>query len=838
MAIEVYWHLPVLTSGFRERWPYGPGTAFHPDLAIELDPAVRAASPMLAPADGTLIVVPDSLTTCGVFLLPDPEVARALVSDGIGEIAFFLRTLDLTDLVERFRAAATEQLPRGVTPSKQIDNLKNGLVPLRVRAGESIALLAPIGSGDTRGLAQLEVLFAPRRGSYVGAARALAYARRLADPANQARRHDPMAFYFRVKRGVSAQVKVATAHASHPLFASAGFTRRGLIEVRQEYDQPFATAIELAVDGTATSVTLTAAAWGHLEVVASGTTGLHDVAMRKTSWVFTPLPSGSLSKPEPSTQDEAPFHWALQSIYMTDTASPESWLVPNDAPLAFFSSRNTVEPLVDGIVAYREMAAWMKRVRGPERFLWHAGWWCSSDFQMIPLDLSSKLTDLTTDVAASGAQVRVILWSQGPAVAPGHKANQATIDHVNALPGNNGFGILDDQTRRVGSHHQKFSIAYINPDQAAAFCGGIDINPNRIDSDAHDLKTAYHDTHAKLQGPAIRDFMRLFIERWNNHDSVIADPSRAAPTANFQVNNTSGDCYVQVTRTIPKGTHRSVIGGIHTTYDALVRAVQRAQRYIYIEDQYLVPYWGGIPYDASLDMGIVKDLIGALARIKFLLIVIPNNLMTYQIKGRRFEFLEALGKAAGANASKIHVYFLKRKKPAKQISEAANETELAEAALHNREVEVGPNEDQDYLDALGGSGASGGRGFSDEIYVHSKVWVVDDVYVKCGSMNFNRRGFTYDSEADFHAVDGGLRRGKRRTALAFRNALLSEHARKGIDDVPDDPEDLLAWWLDRAAVAGRVGAYDAARAKFRGGPIKRLRLDTAWQQVIDPDGRT
>ena len=45
------------------------------------------------------------------------------------------------------------------------------------------------------------------------------------------------------------------------------------------------------------------------------------------------------------------------------------------------------------------------------------------------------------------------------------------------------------------------------------FCGGIDINPNRIDNPDHSLFFAYHDTHAQLEGPVTADFMRLYVER-------------------------------------------------------------------------------------------------------------------------------------------------------------------------------------------------------------------------------------------------------------------------------------------------------------------------------------
>jgi hypothetical protein len=66
--------------------------------------------------------------------------------------------------------------------------------------------------------------------------------------------------------------------------------------------------------------------------------------------------------------------------------------------------------------------------------------------------------------------------------------------------------------------------------------------------------------------------------------------------------------------------------------------------------------------------------------------------------------------------------------------------------------------------------------------------------------------------------------------------LFAEHTRKTPDDVPDDVDDLLAWWLDRATTSGRVGEY---KWTFDVGPPPGFRadLDLAWQTIIDPDGR-
>jgi phosphatidylserine/phosphatidylglycerophosphate/cardiolipin synthase-like enzyme len=845
VAVDVYWFLPMLGPGtFRERWPYGPGTTFHPDLAVEVDPAVRTANPVVAPVSGTLIILPDAtLKTCGVFLIPSPDVTKAFVHDGIGELAFFLRTLDLADLVQRFKASVTATRPSGVTVDQQVQNLTEGKLPVDVIGGEDIALLAPVSATDQHGLAQFEVLFAPRRGSYVGQGRAITYAKRLVDPANRYRRLDPMAFYYRVKRGGAFDTRIAPAHAAHP-FWTAPFTRRGLLEVRDERDRPFATAVQLeTAGGPAQTITLTAANWAHYEASPAGAPGRIDLRLSKPSWRLTLLPTWGKSSSAPTNQQEVPFHWAVQGIYMDAAANAASWFVPNTAPLSLFTEQNTVAPLVDGIATYAEIVSWLKLARRAEQFVWLAGWWCDDTFAMVPGDTTTEFRELAKSIDLGHAQIRVILWEQTTFVLPGsgrrsgRKTNSQTVNDINALPGGNGFAILDAQTKKAGSHHQKFMVVYLDPANAVAFCGGIDINPNRLDTPEHGLKWAYHDVHAKLTGPVVQDFARLFRERWNDHNDVIADQSKQlGGVGNPSVNQTTGDCFVQLTRTMPRGTHRSVINGVQGTYNAVRNAVRKAERYIYIEDQYLFPYWGHVPFNASLDIGIVQDLIDALKRIKFLIIVIPNHAMTPQMRYRRREFLEALTRAAGTNASKMHVYYLKRKKPAKEPSELADDDEFAEREMSSQGMVVPPNATPEQLDALGGSGASGGRGYSNEIYVHTKIWIVDDVYLKCGSMNVNRRGFTYDSEADFHAVDGAVTRGMRRTALNFRQTLFAEHARKAPEDVPDDADDLLAWWLDRAAASGRVGNY-SWRFDVDLPPALRPELDLAWQNIIDPDGR-
>jgi phosphatidylserine/phosphatidylglycerophosphate/cardiolipin synthase-like enzyme len=657
-----------------------------------------------------------------------------------------------------------------------------------------------------------------------------------------------MTFYYRVKRG-SGQTRIAPAHATHPFWSSTTFTLRGLIELRNEYDRTFATSIDVTVVPAATTkVTLQDSNWAHHEVAPHGTTGVVEINLEKSAWRLTRLPTANTSLITYVNLAEVPFHFAVQSIYMAPTPNVDSWFIPNDPPLSYFTESNKVQPLVDGIAAFKEIASYLQKVRRPEQLAWLAGWWGTHDFELVEKDASTTLIEMAKAINAVKAEFRVILWKQKL-----HPANKRTINAVNALPNKGAFGILDDQTLQlgsvhIGSHHQKFLVVFLSGKEAVTFCGGIDINPNRIDDPKHSLKWAYHDTHAQLEGPVVADFMRLYVERWNDHSTVIQDPTKQIRPINVAIDDTDHDCFVQVTRTMPRGTHSSVSQGIQGSFKAVRRAVQRAQHYIYIEEQYLVPYWGHVPFDPAIDFpgnpGFVQDLLDALKRIKFLLIVIPRHLLTAQMLYRRHEFLESLSRAAGQDASKIHVYYLKRKKPARKPPDVANETELEENEMMSQGDLTATKTAQardDFADIMGGSGASGGRGFSDEIYCHTKVWIIDDVYVKCGSMNVNRRGFTCDSEADFHAIDGAVTRGKRNVALAFKQALFSEHTRLTLDEVPDDPADVIAWWLNRAGSSGRVRKYDWTKHKGPGGTgvdgFLRAQLDLEWQNVIDPDGR-
>jgi phosphatidylserine/phosphatidylglycerophosphate/cardiolipin synthase-like enzyme len=146
------------------------------------------------------------------------------------------------------------------------------------------------------------------------------------------------------------------------------------------------------------------------------------------------------------------------------------------------------------------------------------------------------------------------------------------------------------------------------------------------------------------------------------------------------------------------------------------------------------------------------------------------------------------------------------------------------------------------------------------IYVHSKVCIVDDVWMAVGSDNLNRRSWTHDSELSCAVVDarrdereppdpGGLGDGARVIARETRIRLACEHlGRPGQrDDALADPDT----WFDAFGAAaaavddwhrtGRHGDRPPGhlrvhpRDRVRG--LRRLPLRVVHALLLDPDGR-
>jgi phosphatidylserine/phosphatidylglycerophosphate/cardiolipin synthase-like enzyme len=816
MSTNVFVFLtPPSTAGTqREAYPYGPapsGSGFNTDLGVEIGAAVSAQTRALAVVSGLARIIPDTApATCTLVLKPSPLALRDLRSIiGNGVVVFIYRNLTANSVKPIFQqyisALGNKGFLETMTLDQRADAFMQGQFPVSVDGGNDLGL------SDARGAAAgwtrlgFEIACIPNGMGPVGSGTAgagVGWDRlvQLVAPTNSAtRRLDPASFYAQVKAGTTDAV-LAPAHASHALLSV--LTRRTLLEVRDEYDRPYVGSINVmnTSTGSQSTQTFTAANRGtvSLKTIAVGSTETPANATYSLALVnniFSELPSGSAATENPSKTMMPPAHWAVQTIFMADVNDDKNWFIPNIAPLPRFTQRNSVTPLVDGVKTLHEYVDAMRTVKSAGHFMYLAAWFLSDSFQLIPGDTTSTMTELSRAATTANADVRALLWDQ-----PGTQ-NSAEVDHINALPGGHGRAILDNNTLDiiVGSHHQKFLV--LNGAQGAfAFCGGVDINPDRLDSPHHGAEGAFHDVHAKVEGPAVADIHRSFVDRWNAHPSV----PPALPTAAPPFRTNAGSVYVQVARTYPpKKRYTFAPNGSLTPLDAITRAIRKANKFIYLEDQYLTPYPGRDPAGASGDtVGILTELRAALPRIDYLLMVIPNHSDLPQNRFRRQQFIEGL---RAVDASKVFVFFLGRSSTDRRSGEVAT--------------------------AGGCSDCSGGENHRDEIYCHSKTWIVDDVWAKIGSANCNRRSYTYDSEMDIVMVDGALSNGARAVARSLRKELWGEHLNMvGRTGLLEDHLQALSFWKTPPPGA-HIRPYE------HNAEIEAIHLDLNWDGNIDPDGR-
>jgi len=475
-------------------------------------------------------------------------------------------------------------------------------------------------------------------------------------------------------------------------------------------------------------------------------------------------------------------------------------------PMGRVTSNNRVSYLIRGRSTFDAMIKAMRTASTSGHFIYLLGWWMSDDFPLAggvtppaggvtppargvtPPARGVTMQQLFTDASKAGVTVRAMLWDQAPNGPSNLRQNTAEVNRINALP--NGAAILDNRTLNIGSHHQKILI--VNGSEGLyAFCGGVDINPDRIWTvttgtfSSGGAGTPLHDVHCQIQGPAAFDLLQIFQQRWNDHpDHVDLDRRKGSlPMISPPAPLPNGREWVQIGRTFGNGNaHRGIDSenfgirprgytflrgraGEQTVKRMILHAIRQARQFIYLEDQYLV----------SLE---IRDaLIRALPNIKHLTILIPDGSISDLRQGnfRRREFIAPLRAAGGGKVRVFHP--------------------------HPPRGRFG--------------------------YVHSKMWVFDDEYAIIGSANCNRRGYTHDSEVVAGICDEGNGEDLR-FAHRLRIDLWALHLKMDPAKLTDGIAS-AAYWL-RPVGTGRVEPHDENAG------IDLVNTDTFWNNLIDPDG--
>jgi phosphatidylserine/phosphatidylglycerophosphate/cardiolipin synthase-like enzyme len=318
----------------------------------------------------------------------------------------------------------------------------------------------------------------------------------------------------------------------------------------------------------------------------------------------------------------------------------------------------------------------------------------------------------------------------------------------------------------TGSHHQKVLVVK-RGEVLVAYCGGIDMNPNRVRVVDADTGQPHHDTHCRIVGPSAHDLLSTFLSRWRHHPgstrfgglrgetlpvpAAIASPS---PTdAPF-----GGPLSVMIARTFnPVRAAPPTVVAERAIKPALLAAIANARRFIYCEDQYL------------LDLDTARALIAAVPRLSHVTILIPGNPITDVpfAKEYRRDFMALLDTAlSGANRAKVGLFQL-----------TTSQTTPT---------------------------------FGDHTYVHSKSWVFDDELAVIGTANCNRRSYTFDSEVDAFIFEDGRREDDARQTFAqrYRMALWQHHLGVPGSSVSDGVASSRLWRAAARPASARVIEFD------------------------------
>jgi phosphatidylserine/phosphatidylglycerophosphate/cardiolipin synthase-like enzyme len=803
---------PVSSGQYREVHPFGPSpTGFNTDLVLELDPSVLSTNRVLATMDGMVAVIPDPApaTTCTLVLRPASKKTDIEVMKG--HTVHVYRNIDTASVGTAISPIIAEMAEKKfldvLTQAQRVTKFLQGYFGVFVDSGSVLGQLSTSNGVGGWGRVGFEIVVIPGGlrspgGSTFSAQDGWKRLKELIAPGSMTRRFEPMAFY----KYVDSKGILDISHVGHPMFTM--LTRRAMLEVRDEYDAPVVGGVDVydGRDGTTTHKPLTADMRGtivldSLPFGSSGTPTTATYGVSLPGYVFTENPAGEAALAAPTATMTAPAFVGVQRIFMADADDPDNWFVKNTG-LPRFTAGNKVTPIRDGVSTFEQYTSAVRSLTLPAHTMYLAAYDLYDDFRLVPGDAASSFHDLTTAVANRGANIYALAWDRYGT------QNSNEVDRLNALPGGHGHAILDNDTLSGGAHHQKLLL--VNGNRGAfAFCGGIDIRPNRLDSPNHGAPAAFHDVHARIDGPAVANMHHTFVERWNSQSSPPGGNLSTSPPSV----SADGSAYVQVARTYaPAKKYPFAPSGSLTCLQAIIKAINKAKKFIYIEDQFLFPY----PDEGGADsVGVLDALVDALSRIDYLIMVTSTHVAVNGAHSHRRDFIQKLYAAA---PSKVFVFGMDRSLVKPRVPRS---NELAEVGWC-----------EFVWTAVVVDSCSGDQSYESEIYCHSKVWIIDDVICKIGSANCNRRSYTNDSEMDLVVIDGALGVGGRKTAQDLRMELWAEHLglTSRVGELQDYKHALYFW--QHFAGNTHIAVYNSAESDP---PAWRVPL-LPWSNA-DPDGR-
>jgi phosphatidylserine/phosphatidylglycerophosphate/cardiolipin synthase-like enzyme len=235
-----------------------------------------------------------------------------------------------------------------------------------------------------------------------------------------------------------------------------------------------------------------------------------------------------------------------------------------------------LEVLIDGAELFPVIA---EAIEGARESIFVTGWHVAPHFDLRRRDGAGAIGALLAH-AAERVDVRVMVWAGAP-VPLFHPTRSEVRETIEQLTRRTQIRCESDPREHpFHCHHEKTLII----DGELAFVGGIDMTDfggDRFDTSEHPARRqlGWHDVGTRLRGPAVIDVHEHFALRWRElTGEQLERPAMPEP---------AGDSTVQVVRTVSEGMYDAVPKGEFRILESYVRALRGAQRFIYLENQFL-----------------------------------------------------------------------------------------------------------------------------------------------------------------------------------------------------------------------------------------------------------
>jgi phosphatidylserine/phosphatidylglycerophosphate/cardiolipin synthase-like enzyme len=370
----------------------------------------------------------------------------------------------------------------------------------------------------------------------------------------------------------------------------------------------------------------------------------------------------------------------------------------------------SLEVLVDGAEAFPVIAEAIENAR---EFVHITGWHVAPYFELVRGERPNVLGELLAE-AAERVDVRVLVWAGAPVPAFRPTRKQVRSDVEELIRGTRIRCEADPREHPFHCHHEKTVIV----DGEVAFVNGIDMTDDagdRFDTSDHPARRrlGWHDVGSRLRGPAILDVHDHFAMRWRELTGERLERPAAPPSA--------GEHTVQVVRTVAETMYDDVPHGDFRVLESYVRAIRSAQRFVYLENQFL---WSPEIVD------LLADKLRRPPCDEFRIVIV----LPARANNGQDDTMGQLGRLVGAD------------------------------------------DDAGRLLAVTIRSRTGHR--DDRLYVHAKVGIIDDRWLTVGSANLNAHSLLNDTEMNV-VTDA------RELARATRLRLWSEHLEVDVDSIAE-----------------------------------------------------